>query len=216
MFSQSVVSVIIICLFFSVVKADQRLTSCLDDNGNPVDWYMVYKMPLLSDDGAPFNTGYSYAYITSENVKEIDPTAWTSSDKADLDSIVFLNRFRSLLLQYLRPTKNLGRLSKAAARQPLKEDNLQWTISSKLITDPQSMVLRTLRVAYGGKNSDLNSIYYNDNPGSRPKKGSRKNSSRAHAKGSVIIDEKTGDSVWLTHSVGVFSLNLIELNLHRG
>lgn len=183
------------------ISAAGSLPSCVDDDGNPVDWYIVYKLPLLNEGDAPYNSGYSYAYITSENVREKDPTSWTASSDTDLDSIVFLNRFRALLLSYLRPSKKLGRI-KAAARNQSKEDNLKWTISSKLITDPQSMVLRTLQTAYDGKYAKLNSIFYNDAPSGQPKKGSRRNSAKAHAKGSILIDEDTGDSLWLTHSVG--------------
>lgn len=182
------------------ISAAGSLPSCLDDDGNQVDWYIVYKLPLLDENDAPFNTGYSYAYITSENVKERDPTSWTAPADTDLDSIVFLNRFKALLLSYLRPSRKLGRI-KAAAQDRPKEDNLKWTISSKIITDPQSMVLRTLNAAYDGKHDRVNSIFYNDAPFGLPKKGSRKNSAKAHAKGSILIDEDTGDSLWLTHSV---------------
>lgn len=166
---ESLVRLILIVAFASIV-ATQSVPTCLDDDGKPVDWYIVYKMPLLQSDGAPFDTGFAYAYITSDNVKELDPTSWTSPANTDLDSIVFLNRFRALLLQYLRPNKKLDRVSKANARKQQKESDLQWTISGKLITDPQSMVLRTLQAAYEVENEGFNSVFYNDAPPGMPKK----------------------------------------------
>lgn len=194
------VFIILILASASAIKSE-TVPSCLDDDGKPVDWYIVYKLPLLSDDGAPFNTGYSYAYFTSENVKDRDPVSWNPSADTDIDSVVFLNRFKTLLLDYLKSSRQLSRISKKTKKQP-KGGSLQWTVSKKLITDPQSMILRTLQTAYEQEHANLNTIFYNDAPSGLPKKGSRKNSAKAHAKGSVIINEKTGDSVWLTHSVG--------------
>lgn len=199
---KSLVCLIPIVALASIV-ATQSVPTCLDDDGKPVDWYIVYKMPLLQSDGAPFNTGYGYAYITSDQVKELDPTSWTSPEKADLDSIVFLNRFRALLLKYLRPNKKPYRVSKENSSKRQKSNTLLWTIPDKLITNPKSLVLRTLQATYEKGNKAFNSIFYNDAPPGLPKKGSKRNSAKAHAKGAVVIEENSGDSIWLTHSVSI-------------
>lgn len=58
----------------SALAADQL--GCRDDAGRPVDWYIVYKIPKLERLPPPFNTGYSYVYITSDNTD-----SWRLSDK---------------------------------------------------------------------------------------------------------------------------------------
>ncbi|CAG2177708.1 unnamed protein product, partial [Oppiella nova] len=45
------------------------------DKGNAVDWYVVYKLPKVSDAEPPLNTGLRYAYMTSMSDK-----GWTLSD----------------------------------------------------------------------------------------------------------------------------------------
>lgn len=44
--------------------------SCKDENGKDVDWFMAIKIPKMpADSGEPFSTGFSYAYITSNDAK---------------------------------------------------------------------------------------------------------------------------------------------------
>jgi len=177
---------------------ETNIPSCYDEDGNPVDWFIAYKFPTIEKQGFPFNTGYAYAYITSENVKAVDPTAWSAPANTDLNSVVFLNEFRRLLMKYIGFSVQPRKPSKARA-DGLASGNLQWTISGKKISDEKSIVMRTLAIAYENK-KNINSIYYNDGV---PKqwRGASSNSARAHAKGAVLIDDITGDGIWLTHSV---------------
>lgn len=53
----------------SVNQANEDI-SCRDENGNNVDWYIVYKVPLLFDANWPYKSGYTYASVTSESIKD--------------------------------------------------------------------------------------------------------------------------------------------------
>lgn len=65
--SQRAVSLILLAALFGSTYA---ALSCKDENGKDVDWFMGIKIPKMPDDsGAPFNTGFSYAYITSNDAK---------------------------------------------------------------------------------------------------------------------------------------------------
>lgn len=196
--------------------------SCLDEEGNPIDWYIVYKLPQLINQPEPYNSGYSYLYITSNDVKQSSkaPAVMSRESGAVSESIdsSFIGRFVDLLHQYIgsfkifrrRPATRASKASVEASKsaettsnEPKKE--LRWTLSKKSITDPKSMVLRTLAVLYDKKQlSNLNSIFYNDGPPETfDGEEVRVNSVRAHAKGVVMIDDKTGSSVWVTHSVSL-------------
>lgn len=48
---------------------------CRDESGEAIDWYVVYKFPKLNDGYKPLDTGYCYAFITSD-----DNNGWTLSD----------------------------------------------------------------------------------------------------------------------------------------
>ncbi|KAK9498869.1 hypothetical protein O3M35_003424 [Rhynocoris fuscipes] len=41
---------------------------CLNENGNPVDWYVVYKLPKIRHGSGFINDGTAYKYITSETL----------------------------------------------------------------------------------------------------------------------------------------------------
>lgn len=41
--------------------------SCLDESGQSVDWFVVFKIPKLEDHPYPINTGMSYVYLTSKS-----------------------------------------------------------------------------------------------------------------------------------------------------
>lgn len=195
----------------------QQSPSCVDEDGNLVDWYIAYKMPALSNQPAPFNTGYAYAYITSDNVKGVDPIASPLRNDADLDSVIFLNKFKNLLLKYLGFSNPFSEQKvnkqKKTDYQKLNNNSLYWTISAKLISDPDSMIMRTLEVAYDKKRSKkssgskLNSIFYNDQPPLSDDEEEKFYANRAHAKGVILIDDVTGNGVWLTHSVSLFLVN---------
>lgn len=150
------ISLLLGSLAASALKTNQRAPSCFDDEGKPVDWFIGYKIPVLPNQEYPFNTGFSYAYITS-------------------DSMANQNR--------------------------KKTDSESWTVSEKLLDDPESMLSRTLAAAYT-ENPNLNSIFYSDQP---PKKGdgsmTRHSLNRAHSKGVLLMDDLSGKSIWLVHSV---------------
>ncbi|XP_054271236.1 plancitoxin-1-like [Macrosteles quadrilineatus] len=56
--------------------------SCVDENNNPVDWFVIYKIPELKDNKNPFirdGTGYAYSSSTKD-------TGWILSQKSINDS----------------------------------------------------------------------------------------------------------------------------------
>ena len=57
-------------LVVAFVGSTYAALSCKDENGKNVDWFMAIKVPKMSDEsGEPFTTGFSYAYITSNDAK---------------------------------------------------------------------------------------------------------------------------------------------------
>ena len=64
----------ILCIFNIIAIISCQL-QCVDEKGKPVDWYVVYKLPKVSDAKPPLDTGLRYAYMTSMSDK-----GWTLSD----------------------------------------------------------------------------------------------------------------------------------------
>ena len=65
--SQRAVSLIVLAALFGSALAG---LSCKDESGKDVDWFMALKIPKMpTEAGEPFNTGFSYAYITSNDAK---------------------------------------------------------------------------------------------------------------------------------------------------
>lgn len=198
------------------LSSAQSKPTCLSEDGNPVDWFIAYKLPIIQNQGELYRSGLAYIYVTSENVKASSPTHWAEVE--DADSVDFLKVFKELFFEYLSFSRTMTRkqklaLSESQAPQPSssksqdpQDGDFYWTISAKPITDPKSLVLRTLAVAYDKKKgADLNSIFYNDAPpDANEEDGTKSNSLRAHAKGILLMDEVTGDSVWMTHSTPQF------------
>ena len=66
--------------------------TCKDQDGNPVDWFAVLKIPYQKELSEPLNTGFSYAYISGKPLKGKggeDTSAWKLSKvlTTDKDSI---------------------------------------------------------------------------------------------------------------------------------
>lgn len=169
--------------------------SCVDERGERVDWFIAYKFPHSENHSFPLNTGYAYAYITSKGSKS------RGSKRRS-----FTNVTREFLEHEDDRTRNSSHKFYLRADQG-------WSVSPKSITDPDSAILRTLEIVYGPSDdntisSPYNTIFYNDGP--PPSKIRRRarsrlhGSSKAHAKGVLIIDDRSGDSLWLTHSAPEF------------
>jgi len=59
--------ILFISLIYSVSLASSKLT-CIGDNGEPVDMFVLYKLPRIKTSGIPLvRTGYAYAYLDSNN-----------------------------------------------------------------------------------------------------------------------------------------------------
>lgn len=44
--------------------------SCLNEFGQSVDWFVIYKIPKLKSSVKPFDSGRSYVYFTSDQAKD--------------------------------------------------------------------------------------------------------------------------------------------------
>lgn len=79
----------LVLLLVSFVSSSFAL-KCKDEDGNDVDWYVVYKLPRESDDklrpSLTGRSGFDYAYITSEDYRD---GQWKISSKSvkDKDSM---------------------------------------------------------------------------------------------------------------------------------
>ena len=51
-----------------IIEPGNSLT-CIDEEGNAVDWYIVYKLPEHSADSGHLNDGTGYAYLDVNNPK---------------------------------------------------------------------------------------------------------------------------------------------------
>lgn len=165
----------------------ENTPTCRDENGDPVDWFIVYKFPVFIDQPQPFRTGAGYAYITDKLHDEPD------SLKGEInDDETFVNNFKRLINEHLGV--------------PLASDEKSapgWTIGKYPIHHENSMVLRSLAPAYSEQRPEsLDWIFYNDQP-PKPQNGPQvgQSSARAHSKGSILIDNSSGNAMWLTHSV---------------
>ncbi|XP_066603958.1 plancitoxin-1 [Prorops nasuta] len=62
-------------LFFSGIECNLQ---CMDENNEPVDWYVMYKLPKISQSSNPLiRQGSAYIYITNKSLEN----GWTLSKK---------------------------------------------------------------------------------------------------------------------------------------
>jgi hypothetical protein len=59
--------------------------SALDENGNPVDWWFVYKVPKLVGTGSGSAAGYEYVYYDPNVGKVVTSPYQLTVDKGALD-----------------------------------------------------------------------------------------------------------------------------------
>lgn len=196
----------LICIIAGLVDlANGQSVSCKDEKGNPVDWYIAYKFPKLGSYAKTnFASGYAYAYFTNKDIKNQDEPL--TSKVTDQEDKIFIYKLKQLFLNYL--VYPLRAIKRRITRSFIRiQPKSRWNLSNKLASDRRSVIMRTLEIAYDKvKGKDLNVIFYNDDPPEHNDYGKKgmSNSYRAHAKGAVLIDEKTGNGVWLTHSVPQF------------
>ena len=211
--------------------------ACLDENGKAVDWYIGYKFPKIKTD-TRFNTGYAYAYLTSEQASENQAQLKKAVELPEhgdskLSSIAY--RFRNLLLRYAGFGNKATEERASKKVQPAKE--VRWSLSTNLINDQHSALLRTVAAAY---DPQISAVLYNDDSGEvenrnenddgddegdsnsetgteraqqagrTERKKRHNNSQKAHAKGVLMMDQQADQGVWVTHSIPRFPPRLNE------
>lgn len=192
--------------------------TCLDEDGAPVDWFIAYKFPKVQGDNELFESGVAYAYLASNDVEQEDDRIIRKTD--DPESNIFLHHFRDSLIRFAgvlpssaTTSTERTRKGKAGGKKLKNQESAssaqRWTVSKIGINDPNSVVMRTLAPAYE-EDSSVDLVYYNDDPTETDEtvKGTpdehKTNMKRAHAKGSLLMDEKNNDGIWLTHSTPRF------------
>lgn len=213
----------------------QQGLSCLDQHGKPVDWYMGYKFPKIkSKKDDRFLTGFSYAYITSDDVgphqEEIKKIVETPLDESDQSSSGFIVRFKNLLLRYMGHNSSMSRIQtvekkstpkRGSKKTSASQSTPRWILSPLPINSPDSAVLRTLSPV---RDDRVSVVLYNDDPGETvvdddtdddepgvytaadgTKKRVREITfGKAHAKGVLMMHGDTNSAVWFTHSMPRF------------
>lgn len=182
---------------FAATSVDCQI-QCQDESGRPVDWYIGYKFPDLEDER--FQSGFAYAYATSNQLMGY---SWRPNQHKSHNPIYRLfNKFTHDIANRVRRrfyTSRSGDTSRPRSRAAKQG----WTLSEYQIDDPKSCVSRTLEVAYE-RSSDVNSIFYNDQPPEDEEGKSKSNARKAHAKGIILIDKYGESGIWLTHSMPLF------------
>ena len=74
-------SLCLLLLAFSGLSIIWAQLQCRDESGKAVNWYVVYKFPKIKNGEKPLDTGYRYAFITSN-----DNNGWTLSEYGVNDS----------------------------------------------------------------------------------------------------------------------------------
>ena len=214
---------IVFCLinyYAFLVYADSDRVQCLDDDGKPVDWFVIYKLPRLK---------YSNLGNSGGNVYSLNATLKSSRNFRNLKS--FEDDDDAAYEDYDEDTvyedydedtvydDDLDGVGGDDDEEDDSEDEVNdddedddmfngeryaymtsntgdgWQYSDNSITDDDSMVARTLNQWYYF--DDINSVFYNGQPPSK-----RASSSYAHAKGVIISDDDTG--LWMIHTVPHF------------
>ncbi|XP_015596769.1 plancitoxin-1 [Cephus cinctus] len=76
----------IIFVYIIILSAPGKSLECRDDNNKPIDWYVAYKIPKMSDSSNPLiRQGVAYLYMTSDS----SSSGWqlSSKDISSKDSI---------------------------------------------------------------------------------------------------------------------------------
>jgi len=90
----------LIFVAFSLIITNNGQMQCRDESGKVVDWYVVYKFPHIANADSPLDTGYKYAYITSDS-----KTSWTLSNASitDAEKSIFGQTLHSVYSTKLDP-----------------------------------------------------------------------------------------------------------------
>lgn len=69
----------VITIILSLIELSVEF-DCVDENGGPVDWFIVYKVPKLETSSSPLlKSGFGYTFITDKTINSRD---WTLSKKS--------------------------------------------------------------------------------------------------------------------------------------
>ena len=98
-------SLAVVLLALGLRDSRAESLTCRDEGGKAVDWFIMYKIPLLQDDPSrQLTTGFAYAYLTgpplsSRNTivsafmgRSEEPSEWRLSDHLITDDASILGR----------------------------------------------------------------------------------------------------------------------------
>lgn len=81
-------ALIILVSVLSISRAQEIDLICKDDNGNPVDWWIIYNFPTKVLPKGQGESGTRYAYITS-NDEDKSKFKFSPRDMNDTDNVFF-------------------------------------------------------------------------------------------------------------------------------
>ncbi len=90
----------IILLISNVFVVNYAQMQCRDESGKVVDWYVVYKFPRVAGAESPLDSGFKYAFITSDS-----KSSWTLSNISitDAEKSIFGQTLHSVYATKLDP-----------------------------------------------------------------------------------------------------------------
>ena len=169
----SVVSLVLglLLLVSSVTSSSSSSLSCRDEDGNQVDWWILYKLPKRKEEG-----NFSLKHKNNKHKHHKHKKNHRHKHKS--------KQFEAYInegVAYAYLTSSMP-------------DN-EWTLSEYSINDERSMPGKTLKELYDQNNNpNLFSLMYNDEHPNGPT-----SFTKGHTKGLVYGDQT--NSLWMIHSV---------------
>lgn len=104
-----IIAVVVVVGLLNILQVSSSTKSpqCIDDSGQPVDWYIIYKFPYLKHLNEPdLFGGYHYAYQTSKTIQQStkNDDGWHFSSKQITESeSIFGQTFKPFFSSENRP-----------------------------------------------------------------------------------------------------------------
>lgn len=196
MFRYSIATALIATLYLLiVVEAKTNHPSCIDEEGNEVDWLLAYKFPQIADADHELESGFAYAYISDKSTKQskshsgnnqrtrqnVVKDQFNGSSVRDYQGDNRSNRqndtLRSGIVGKIRNLFNITRFRRQNNfnGQQVRDQKIErssterdrWEVSKKLINDTDSAIMRTLKILYSNPTLNIDNYFPRSSIGRR-------------------------------------------------